>query len=293
MNVIYTWVKMDEDSHSSKGWGNNFIDMAMISVSAANQYHHTKLYCDSVSKEFFIKHKIPINEIIVLDELENFDSPNWGFAKLISMKYETGKFVHIDFDTILTKQPEQKDASIVYGFFELNFGVNHTPYRELEYLFHNYVRNYIRYHKNEENDETWDFKIIPNNSYMYVGNIDIITPVIEELHEFVKPILHKNDDTLNQYMEQYLFYKFLKDRNVKIKFQSGLKNPNAIQIYHKKELIDNVSNLDKWINTSCGFFHWPTYNHYTTNEIYPLYKKLWDLIDIKHPMKTPAPKTIL
>ena len=51
MNIIYTWVKMDESSHSSKGWGNNFLDIAMISVSAANQYHHTKLYCDKVSKD--------------------------------------------------------------------------------------------------------------------------------------------------------------------------------------------------------------------------------------------------
>jgi len=44
MNIIYTWVKMDEDSHSSKGWGNNFIDMAMISVSAANQYVNIFLF---------------------------------------------------------------------------------------------------------------------------------------------------------------------------------------------------------------------------------------------------------
>ena len=293
MNIIYTWVKMDEDSHSSKGWGNNFIDMAMISVSAANQYHHTKLYCDKVSKEFFIKHKIPINEFVVLDELENFDSPNWGFAKLISMKYETGKYVHIDFDTILTKQPEQKDASITYGFFELNFGINSTPYRELEYLFHNYIRNYIRYHKNEINDEEWDFKIIPNNSYMYVGNADIIKSNIEELHEFVEPILGKDDDTLNQYMEQYLFYKILKDNKVKIKFQSGLKEPNAIQIYHKEILVGNNDYLNEWINTPCGFFHWPTYNQYTQDEIYPLYKRLWDLFEIKHPMITKKAKALL
>lgn len=292
MNVIYTWVKMDENSHSSKGWGNNFIDMAMISVSAANQYHHTKLYCDSVSRDFFIKHKIPINEIIVLEELENFNSPNWGFAKLLAMKYETGKYVHIDFDTILTKSPIWKDYSIVFGFFELNFGVRSTPFREIEYLFHNYLRNYIRYHKNEENDETWDFKIIPNNSYMFVNDSDIIKNIIDKLYEFVQPIIGKNDDTINQYMEQYLFYKFLKDNKVKVGFQSALDDPNAIQIHHKKELIQDVNNLNKWIETPCGFFHWPTYNQYTTNEIYPLYKKLWDLIDIKHRMITPKPKAL-
>lgn len=292
MNIIYTWVKMDEDSHSSKGWGNNFIDIAMISVSAANQYHHTKLYCDKVSKDFFIKHKIPFGEIVVLDELEEFDSPNWGFAKLISMKYEKGKYIHIDLDTILTKEPNWKDNSITYGFYELKFGLRHTPFREIEYLFHNYLRNYMRYHKNQYNDDRWDWNTIPNNCYMMVSNYDIIKEVIEELHEYVKPILGNNDDTLNQYMEQYLFYKFLNDSKVKIGFQSGLDDPNAIQVKDKKELIQHPNNLDKFINTNAGFFHWPTYNQYSQSEIYPLYKKLWDLLGIQHKMNTPKPKSI-
>ena len=292
MTIIYTWVKMDEDSHSSKGWGNNFLDIAMISVSAANQYHDTKLYCDSVSKEFFLKHKIPFGEIIVLDELEKFDSPNWGFAKLLTMKYEKGKYLHIDLDTILTKAPDWKSDSITYGFYELKFGLRHTPFREIEYLFHNYLRNYIRYHKNESTEEEWDWNTIPNNSYMMVCDYDIIRDVIEELHEYVKPILGKNDDTINQYMEQYLFYKFLNDNKVKVGFQSGLDDPNAIQIRDKKELVRNPNHLDEWINTEARFFHWPTYNQYTTEEIYPLYKKLWDLLDIKHKMKTPKPKSI-
>ena len=292
MNIIYTWVKMDEDSHSSKGWGNNFIDMAMISVSAANQYHHTKLYCDKVSKEFFIKHKIPIKEYIVLDELENFDSPNWGFAKLISMKYEKGKYLHIDFDTILTQEPDWKDNSITYGFYELKFGLRHTPFREIEYLFHNYLRNYIRYHKNDENDDVWDWNTIPNNCYMMVQNHDIIKDVIEKLQTYVEPIIGKNDDTINQYMEQYLFYKFLNDNKVKVGFQSGLDDPNAIQIRDKEELIKNNDYLDEWINSDARFFHWPTYNQYTSTEIYPLYKKLWDKFNITHKMNTPEPKAL-
>ena len=293
MNIIYTWVKMDEDSHSSKGWGDNFLDIAMISVSAANQYHHTKLYCDEVSKDFFIKHKIPFGEIIVLDELEKFDSPNWGFAKLITMKHETGKYLHIDLDTILTKAPEWTDNSITYGFYELKFGLRHTPFREIEYLFHNYLRNYMKYHKDERTEEEWDFNTIPNNCYMMVCDHDIITNVINELHEFVKPILGKNDDTINQYMEQYLFYKFLNDNKVKVGFQSGLDDPNAIQLRDKKELVINPNNLDKWINSDARFFHWPTYNQYTEDEIYPLYKKLWKLYNIEHKMITPKPKTII
>jgi len=127
---------------------------------------------------------------------------------------------------------------------------------------------------------------------MMVCNHDIITEVIKELHKFVEPILGKNDDTINQYMEQYLFYKFLNDNNVKIGFQSGLDDPNAIQIRDKKELVKNPNNLDKWINTDARFFHWPTYNQYTTDEIYPLYKKLWDVLDIKHKMNTPTPKAM-
>lgn len=293
MTIIYTWVKMDEDSHSSKGWGNNFIDMAMISVSAANEYHTTKLYCDKVSKEFFIKHKIPFDEIIVLDELEKFDSPNWGFAKLLTMKQETGKYLHIDLDTILTQAPDWKDDSIIYGFYELKFGLRHTPYREIEYLFHNYLRNYIRYHKNQYTDERWDWNTIPNNCYMMVTDYDIIRDVIEELEKFVEPILHKNDDTINQYMEQYLFYKFLTDNNVKIGFQSGIDDPNAIQIRDKKHLVRDPNYLDKFINSDAKFFHWPTYNQYTTEEIYPLYKKLWDKYDIKHRMNTPKPKAVI
>lgn len=293
MNIIYTWVKMDEDSHSSKGWGNNFIDMAMISVSAANQYNHTKLYCDEVSKNFFIKHKIPFSEIIVLDELEKFDSPNWGFAKLLSMKYEKGKYLHIDLDTILTKKPIWRDDSITYGFYELKFGLRHTPFREIEYLYHNYLRNYIKHHKSKYTDEKWDWNTIPNNCYMMVSDFDIIKEVIEVLHKFVKPIIGKNEDTLNQYMEQYLFYKFLNDSKVKIGFESGLDDPNAIQLKDKEELIINPDYLDTFINTKARFFHWPIYNQFSTSEIYPLYKKLWDKFDIKHKMITPTPKSII
>ena len=36
--------------------------------------------------------------------------------------------------------------------------------------------------------------------------------------------------------------------------------------------LKNNDYLNEWINTPCGFFHWPTYNQYTQDEIYPLYK---------------------
>lgn len=292
INVIYTYKQYKKEPvHLS----NRGIDMMRISVESVNRFHPTTLYCCKDSYDFFIKNKIPFNKIIILDELTNIsksENPVWSYPKIISMKYQTSRWLHLDFDCILTKPFTEYEDDFVFGFHDTSLDNERIHPATVYHIWDIYFWWFFKLHDIGDNKFNWDFKNIPNAGFMYCNNPGQVKNTIKKFEKDNKWITLKTDWTLEElnkigdlccYFEQFLFTKYLKDNNVNVRIlqREGYHNTNE-----NSDLIlleESPLEIQRWMNN--GWFHFPLYKSIKKNALNTIFNHLWDNINIKEKRK--------
>jgi len=170
IDVIYTYKQYTESPIHLTDRG---IDMMRISVESSNKFHRTTLHCCKDSYSFFKTNKIPFHNIIVLDELSEIPkskNPIWSYPKIVTMKYQTSRWLHMDFDCVLTKPFIEYEDDFVFGFHDSSLDNIHIHPATVYHIWDIYFWWFFRLHNTDDNKFKWDFKNIPNAGFMYCNN---------------------------------------------------------------------------------------------------------------------------
>ena len=292
IDVIYTYKQYTE---TCIHFSDRAVDMMRISVKSANQFYPTTLYCCEDSYSFFIDNKIPFGKIIVLDELTKIpksENAIWSYPKIVTMKYQTSRWLHLDFDCILTKPFKEYDDDFVFGFHDCSLDNQKIHPATVYHVWDIYFWWFFKLHDIDDNKFKWDFKNIPNASFMYCNNTSAIIDVIDKFEKDNKWIIEKTDwslDELNKigdlccYFEQFLFTKYLKDNNINVRIlqREGYHNTNDNS---DLEILEKSPNeIKRWIEN--GWFHFPLYKSINKESLNFIYNYFWRSLDIDHPRK--------
>jgi hypothetical protein len=292
INVIYTYKQYKKEPVHLSDRG---IDMMRISVESANKFHPTTLYCCKDSYSFFVENKIPFGNIIILDELSDIpksENPVWSYPKIISMKYQTSRWLHLDFDCILTKPFEEYEDDFVFGFHDTSLDNQYIHPATVYHVWDIYFWWFFRLHDTEQNKFQWDFKNIPNAGFMYCNNPADVIKSINKFEKDNKWITEKTDwsnDELDKigdlccYFEQFLFTKYLKDNdiNVRILQREGYHNTNDNS--DLTLLNSNPMEIKRWVDN--GWFHFPLYKSIDDNILNSIYTYFWKKFNINENRK--------
>lgn len=288
INVIYTYKQYkDTPIHLS----HRGIDMMRISVASANQFHPTTLYCCNLSYSFFVKNKIPFTNIIVLDELTDIplsNHPIWSYPKIVTMKYQTSRWLHLDFDCVLTKPFNEYDDDFVFGFQDASLDNPTIEPSTIYHMWDIYLWWFFKLHDTNKNKFNWDFKKIPNAGFMYCNNVEKVVGIVKKFEEDNKWIVEKNDwdseeikkiGELCCYFEQFLFTKYLKDNGMAIRIlqREGYHNTNDTD--DLALLKNNPNEIQRWVDN--GWFHFPLYKSINDTTLNSIYNYLWKFINIQ------------
>ena len=272
MNLIYTYKKTKMGHH--KGFNVRGIELMRLSVQSANKFYKTFVYCDLESSKLFRLNKIPFHKIVVVDWLDNFDFPNWGLAKIETMLHQTEPYIHIDFDTIITKKFKPRTEDISWGYGEVNIREgNRFTYKTVEHLNHYYDTA-----KQYEDYKSFDYSKIVNASVIMVNSVFLIVDVIKELKQRIKPYKDIITPNVNMFMEQFMFYQLIASKNhITHSFVSS-SNYNDLDEYWLEEIKINSDVLTKFLNN--GFIHWPLMDKFSEIDYNFIYEYLLDKLDL-------------
>lgn len=257
-NVIYSYKKIN---NHGKSISTEFIQLARLSVESSNRFYKTKLYCDTESKLFFESHQIPFNEIIVLDDLNNYNGSVFSIPKIISMMEETEPYIHLDFDTVILNKIKYKE-NICFGYPEVQIHPSFN-WKQIKYVYDAYITPFLKYTENKkELSETllWNFDNIPNHGIMYVDNPSIIKNAYKEILSDFGDIVNdkKPIDGLAQYIEQFSLKKYLEKNKISYGFYEKICN-FSFQMeddrYDTRSITYQSDNLYPLLNNDFIHFH--------------------------------------
>jgi len=222
--VIYSYKNINTQG---KTFDDDFIKMARLSVESASKFYKTKLYCDGGSKELFDRYKIKFDEVIVLDELNNYSGSVFCMPKIITMMYQTEPYIHLDFDVLILRKLQDKDC-IVFAYPEVSISPTYN-FEQIEYVYESYILPFKKYSKdNVEYTKSilWNFDKIPNHGIIYVNNPNIIKSAYQQIVlEFSDAINEsKPMEGLAQYIEQFSLKRYLDENKIKYHFYEDICN---------------------------------------------------------------------
>ena len=251
MKVIYTFKKF---KHILNIENPIFLDMARLSVQYSRMFYKTELYCDEASKNFFDNHDIKFDNVVVLDELENYDGEMYTIPKMITCSKQTEPYVHLDFDTIILRHLTF-DKDVTFGYYDEDY----SPYTIVKYspfVYNTYINsfeNHVKNHYTPDEYLQWRWMKFPNNSLFAVNDYRFVSQSYSEILERLKDVILLPDPETNigQFVEQFLIMAYLdsykktycslyKTNPIKI-----LKNPNPYNLNKFKFIhLQNYKNLD-------------------------------------------------
>lgn len=285
--IIYTykWIlndKLQPDIGYTKGVSNNVISICKLSVEQANRFGTTILFCDTKSAEFWKETGVPFSKIKILDVLDELETHHWGLHKLLTMSnFPDIPYIHIDMDIILLKPPKiYHDYDVTFGFPVWDFRNAYTiDDDEITYVNDSYVSIYKKWHKKDYHHLVdtglMDFGSTPSMCYIQVNNQKSIRTAVSETIDMGKSMFNINDDNINQYLEQCVFFTKMKEHCVgKWKWYNDdythLRYDNIIgmrkDISLSKLNIDYLKNYD-WV-------HLAALNQYDEYEVSDLLNRL-------------------
>ena len=272
MNLIYTYKKTKIGHH--KGFTDRGIDVMRLSVESANKFYKTFVYCDKESAKLFRLNKIPFNKIIIVDWLDEFEFPNWGLAKLETMLHQTEPYIHIDFDTIITKKLKPRTEDISWGYGEIDIFKNiRLTYDTIEHL-----NLYYKTAKEYEDYKKFDYSKIANASVIVVNSPFRIKKIIEELK--YKIISYKDivSSEMNMFIEQFMFYQLVSTKNHLTHSFISNTNYNDLNLFWMNEIQNDKTILNNFIDNA--FIHWPELDKFTNTDFKFIYEILLNKLDI-------------
>lgn len=223
MDIIYSYKRI---LYNKKELTPAFWNMAMLSVTYANRFYNTILYCDLQTRELFQKNNIPIKEYIELKEIEEYNGVIYPMPKIYGLIQHckdnpNTPFFHIDLDTIIINKLIEPKETIAFSHPEINLKKRVTP-TVVEFLQRSYIKPYEMLNLHDNIGE-YDFSFIPNYNIIYIKNGILAKKYFEELRDIIKTnkvlISRTLGDVLeagvSQLLEQYTFYHLLKRDNIK------------------------------------------------------------------------------
>jgi len=268
--VLYTYKWTD-------GWNKGLdnpkaVTILRKSVEQANRWYETEMYCDSKGLEKIKNLDIPFTRIQTLQELEDYESPNWGMTKLITIKNQLEPHIHIDMDTILLKPIEfDETQDVIWGNAEASLLYGKGHYTSFKYINDHYVKMSEEYEPILLKEGFFDFAHVPNNSLLVINNTKLTRQVIIELQEKIKPYYKTKLGMLNMFMEQFMFMNLLKWRGGCCDYMPR-KGEFHVSDYYKELIMSEKIPFSDFEEN--GWLHFEHLNKYTEKEI----KKIIDKI---------------
>lgn len=230
MNVIYSYKRVLQNK---KELSANFWNVARLSVSYANRFYNTILYCDTNTKKLFKSNEIPIKEYIIVDEIEKYDGVVYPMPKIYGIlehckRYPNKPFYHIDLDTVIINKLSEPKQSFAFSHPEINLKERVTP-TVIDFLTKAYLEPYDRIKLIEQIGE-YDFSFIPNYNIIYIKNTKLGSYYWNKLLDIIESnevIKSKSlgdilEAGVSQLLEQYTFYHLLKQDKIKVGIYSKM-----------------------------------------------------------------------
>jgi hypothetical protein len=249
-----------------------------LSVQAANKFYNTYVYCDTASAKLFRLNQIPFSKIISVDWLDKYDFPNWGLAKLETMLNQTEPYIHIDLDTIITKELNIPTTDISWGYAEVDFNSSINEDKLSHHLIDYVYNNYLKIAKKYEDCSKFDYLKIVNASLIIVKKPYPIRDVITELHSRI--VLYRNilSSKINMFIEQFLFYQLIKDKGHIEHSIISNSNYNDLTLFWINEIKHDESVMDNFYNNR--FIHIPQMDKFTDDDFDFIYSYLIEKLDL-------------
>ena len=270
MKIIYTY-------KYTNGWDKGLDNPKSItilnkSVTQANKWYDTEIYCDSAGYVKIKELNIPFKKIAILDTLDEYDSPNWGLTKLLTIQNESEPHIHIDMDTILLKPLEfDSTIDIIWGNAEASLLYDKGHYSSFKYIHDKYLSTAEEFEPNLLNQGFFDFAHVPNNSLLIINNPTLTRSIIDNLFLKVKDYYQIHNGRLNMFMEQFLFMNLMKFNNGKVAYMPRCGEFH-IADYNKTQIINNEIPFDDFEEN--GWIHFEHFNKYSNTEITNILNKI-------------------
>ena len=276
MDIIYSYKRI---LYNKKELTPGFWNMARISVTYANQFYNTKLYCDSDTRLLFEEKNIPIKEFIELDSIKDYKGVIYPMPKIYGIikhceDNPNKPFFHIDLDTIIINKLTEPKEVIAFSHPEINLKKRVTP-TVIEFLNRSYISPYEMLELSNQIGE-YDFSFVPNYNVIYIKNGIIGKRYFEELKSIIETnevlISRKLGDVLeagvSQLLEQYTFYHLLKRDGIKSGIYSKFGTFDFLDGYVRlgNDIID-VNEVDLTKLNKYDYLHLSSYDVFqeTTN----------------------------
>lgn len=276
MRVIYTYKQTKQGHH--KGFTKRGIELMRLSVQSANRFYTTHVYCDKESAKLFKLNEIPFTEIVVVGWLDDYEFPNWGLAKLETMKHQIEPYIHIDFDTIITQELQVPNDNIIWGYAEVNFNSSARDGRLTHDLITYVNDNYLMIAKEYETYSEFNYLYVINASLVIVTDPYPIKDIIIELNNRTTNYKNIISDKMNMFIEQFMFYQLIKNKNHITHSILSESNYNDLNLFWMNEINNTYDTLDYFYNNR--FFHWPQMNIFSESDFNCIYLYLLDKLNL-------------
>ena len=284
MDVIYSYKRILQNK---KELSPSFWNMARLSVSYANQFYNTKLYCDSTTRLLFEEKNIPIKEFIELDSIRDYKGVIYPMPKIYGIikhceDNPNNPFFHIDLDTLIINKLTEPKEVISFSHPEINLKKRVTP-SVIEFLSRSYIKPYEMLELSKQIGE-YDFSFVPNYNIIYIKNGIIGKRYFEELKTIIETnevLISKElgdvvEAGVSQLLEQYTFYHLLKRDKIKTGIYSKIGTFDFLDGYVRigNDIVNvneiNISYLNKY-----DYLHLSSYDVFqdTTNVVVNLLMK--------------------
>jgi len=222
--VIYSYKNINTQG---KTFDDDFIKMARLSVESSSKFYKTKLYCDGGSKELFDRYNIKFDEVIVLDELNDYSGSVFCMPKIITMMHQTEPYIHLDFDVLILRKLQDKDC-IGFAYPEVSISPTYN-FEQIEYVYESYILPFKKYSKDKTDYKEsilWNFDKIPNHGIIYVNNPNIIKSAYQQIIIDFEDVVNESKpmEGLAQYIEQFSLKRYLDENKIKYDFYEDVCN---------------------------------------------------------------------
>ncbi|ADB40420.1 DUF6734 family protein [Spirosoma linguale] len=199
----------------------NLFSWALSSFQLSRFFNKVDLVTDSLGVELATKLYLPYTSI--LDDLETVKQNNhlWVFNKLYTYSIQNEPFIHVDTDAYLFNLPDSKlfSAPLVAQNFEYDHSYYIQSFQEVISQC-SYLPDIIR-------TDTIGRLTAVNAGFIGGNTVDFFKGFTAFATEFVERnedgIIQCNYDTINIFVEQFLFLKFADYKNIPVDYISSIE----------------------------------------------------------------------
>jgi hypothetical protein len=260
MKAIYSFKKF---KNSYKPLDDRFCKVAACGVKSVSQFYKTKLYTDSYGAHLFKSKGIVFDEVVISDDIEDYEGDLFCMPKLISMMEQTEPYIHFDFDTILFEKI-YSPHTITYAYWDLDLS-NNPKTDQLDsmiYHYHSPYKKYIRDIFDDSFEPKW--LRVPNHSFFMVKNP---TYVAEKFKEIIQKLPEHTLEVCDApgLIEQFLFFQYLLVDGVDYGF---------VNKYATEDIINKTDGSYKLFHL---FYYWVEEKKQDVNQILDILLKRFEI----------------